>query len=109
MNKFYRVYFLTCRERPWTCSQDTKQECIDYIDEHVQVYLPDKDADPELYELVKKYQTHSHNKSCRKYKKIACRFNFGQFYTDKTIVVVPIPDDMDDEMKTATLTRRTNY
>ena len=66
--------------------QDTKQNYIDYVDQHVQAYLPDKDKDPDLYELVKKYQTHSHSKSCRKYKNIACRFNFGQFFTDSTVV-----------------------
>ena len=50
----------------------------------MQAYLPDKDTDPELYELIKKYQTHSHSKTCRKYKNIACRLNFGQFFTDST-------------------------
>lgn len=49
-------------------TKETKQEYIDYVDQHVQAYLPDRDTDPELYELVKKYQTHSHSKTCRKYK-----------------------------------------
>jgi len=35
-------------------TQDTKQDYIDYVDQHVQAYLPDKDKDLELYELVKK-------------------------------------------------------
>lgn len=72
-------------------TQDTKQDKIDYVDQHVQAYLPDKDRDPNLYELVKRYQTHSHCKSCRKYKNIACRFNFGQFFTDSTVVAEPLP------------------
>ena len=87
-------------------SADTKQEYINYIDQHVQAYLPDKDTDPELYELVKKYQTHSHSKSCRKYKNLACRFNFGQFFTNNTIVAEPLPDDMNEEMKATALTKR---
>ena len=86
-------------------SHDTKDAYIDYIDQHVQAYLPNKETDPELYELVKKYQTHSHSKTCRKYKNIACRFNFGQFFTDRTIVSEPLPDDMDEELKTNTLNR----
>lgn len=57
-------------------------------------------------ELVKKYQTHSHSKTCRKYRNIACRFNFGQFFTDRTIVAEPLPQDMDEEIKTNILTRR---
>ena len=72
----------------------------------MQAYLPDRDTDPELCELVKKYQTHSHRKTCRKYKNIACRFNFGQSFTDSTIVADPLPEDMDEDIKTATLTRR---
>ena len=87
-------------------SNDTKDSYIDYVDQHVQAYLPDKDTDPELYELVKKYQTHSHSKTCRKYKNIACRFNFGQFFTDRTIVAEPLPEDMDEEMKAGTLNKR---
>ena len=61
-------------------TQETKQDYIEYVDQHVQAYLPDKDKDPDLHESVKKYQTHSHSKSCRKYKNIASRFNFGQFF-----------------------------
>ena len=53
-----------------------------------------------------KYQTHSHSKTCRKYRNIACRFNFGQFFTDRTIVAEPLPQDMDEEIKTNILTRR---
>ena len=51
-------------------TQETKQDYIEYVDQHVQAYLPDKDKDPDLYESVKKYQTHSHSKSSRKYKKL---------------------------------------
>ena len=87
-------------------SDNTKQAYIDYVDQHVQAYLPDQTKDPELYDLVKKYQTHSHSKSCRKYKNIACRFNFGQFFTDKTIVAEPLPEDVSEEVKTNILTRR---
>ena len=55
---------------------------------------------------MKKYQTHSHSKTCRKYRNIACRFSFGQFFTDRTIVAEPLPQDMDEEIKTNILTRR---
>ena len=55
---------------------------------------------------MKKYQTHSHSKSCRKYKNIACRFNIGQFFTNSTIAAEPLPDDLDEEIKAAALKRR---
>lgn len=89
--------------------QDTKQDYIDYIDcvdQHVQAYLLDKDKDPELYEFVKKYQTHCQNKSCRKYKNTACSFNYGKFFTDSSMVAEPLLDDMDEEIKAAALSRR---
>ena len=50
----------------------------------MQAYLPDRDTDTELYELIKKYQTHSYSKTCRTYENIACRLNFSQFVTDST-------------------------
>lgn len=40
-----------------TC--DNKQAYIDYIDKHVQAYLPSKEEDAELHDLVKMYQKHS--------------------------------------------------
>jgi hypothetical protein len=73
-------------------TNDTKNAYIDYIDRHVQAYLPDKETDPELYDLRKTYQTHNHSKTCRKYKSVTCRFNFGQFFTDRTIVAEPLAE-----------------
>ena len=35
----------------------------------------------------------------RKYKNIKCRFNFGQFFTNRTIIAEPLPDDLGDELK----------
>ena len=35
-------------------TQEIKQDYIEYVDQHVQAYLPDKDKDPDLYESVKK-------------------------------------------------------
>jgi hypothetical protein len=55
---------------------------------------------------VKTYQTHNHSKTCRKYKNVACRFNFGQFFTDRTIVAEPLAEDMDEEIKSNILSKR---
>ena len=30
---------------------------------------------------------------------IKCRFNFGQFFTNKTVIAEPLPDDLADELK----------
>ena len=87
-------------------TNDTKDAYIDHIDQHVQAYLPGIETDPELYDLVKTYQTHNHSKTCRKYKNVTCRFNFGQFFTDRTIIAEPLAEDMDDPIKSDLLTRR---
>ena len=86
-------------------THDTKDAYVAYIDQHVHAHLPDKEIDPDLHELVRTYQTHSHSKTCRKYKNIPCRFNFGHFFTDRTIVAEPLPDDMDEAIKLSTLDR----
>ena len=87
-------------------TSETKEDYIDYIDQHVHAYLPCQDQDPELHDLVKTYQKHSHSKTCRKYKNIKCRFNFGQFFTNRTFVAEPLSDDLDLEEKTNTLDKR---
>ena len=87
-------------------TKNTKDAYIDYIDQHVHAYLPGKETDSQLYDLVKTYQTHNHSKTCGKYKNVECRFNFGQFFTDNTIVAEPLPEDMDEGIKQNLLDRR---
>jgi len=65
----------------------------------VQAYLPDRTQQPQFYALASTYQKHNHPKTCRKYKNIKCRFNFGQFFTDKTIIAEPLSDDLNEEQK----------
>ena len=88
-------------------TSDNKEAYIEFIDNHVQAYLPDDKTEPELHELVKTYQKHNHSKSCKKYKNISCRFNFGQFFTKSTIVWEPLDGDLDEETKRNILDRRT--
>ena len=80
-------------------TSETEEAYIEFIDKHVQAYLPNKDNNPELHDLVNFYQKHTHSKTCRKYKNIKCRFKFGQFFTNRTIIAEPLPDDLGDELK----------
>ena len=61
--------------------------------------LPNKDDDPELHDAVNLYQNILIPK-LRKYKNIKCRFNFGQFFTNRTIIIIaePLPGDVADEL-----------
>ena len=58
--------------------------------------MPPPDDDPVLYELVNQYQTHKHSKSCGKYKDKLCRYWFGKFFTEKTIIAQPLEDGIKD-------------
>ena len=93
------LHALICCDDCPKLTHDNKEEYIDYVDKHVQAYLPSKEEDAELHDLVKMYQKHSHSKTCRKYKNIQCRFNFGQFFTNSTIVAEPLPEDLDENNK----------
>ena len=84
----------------------SEEAYIRYIDEHVQGSLPNGENDWEFRDLVNMYQKHTHSRSCKKYKNIPCRFNFGQFFTNQTVVSKPLPDDMPDEQKVVVLNRR---
>ena len=37
------------------------------------------------------YQLHRRSKTCRKSKSRPCRFNFGRYFTVKTIIAKPLP------------------
>ena len=87
-------------------TKDTKNEYLQYVDHIVKAQLPDIDAEPELYQLVKTYQIHSHSKSCRKYKNKDCRYSFGRFFTEKTIIAEPLPNDMLEQEKLTKLQKR---
>ena len=88
-------------------THDNKQAYLDgFVEQHVQANLPSDKEDPLLHDLVKTYQKHTHSKACRKYKNIQCRFNFGHFFTNSTILAEPLSDDIDEERKMMVLSRR---
>ena len=86
-------------------TSENKDTYVDFIYNHVQANLPDENDEPELHKLVKMYQKHSHSKTCRKYKNVSCRFNFGQLFMKQTIVAEPLDATLDDEKKSRILNR----
>ena len=82
---------------------DTKDEYIKFIDSFISTDLPNEETEPVTFNLVNQYQTHSHSNTCRKYKNIPCRFNFGRFFTDRTIYAEPLPKDINDIEKNISL------
>ena len=74
----------------------------------IQTYLPDEAMYPELYSLVKTYQVHKHSKYCRKYKHVSCRYGYGKYFTEQTIVARPIDKNLVEEKRVALLNKRQN-
>ena len=87
-------------------TSENSQTYTEFVDKHVQAYLPNKDSHPVLHELVFTYQKHIHFKTCRKYKNIPYRFNFGQFFTIRTIIAEPLSKELCDEVKVDILSKR---
>ena len=90
-----------------TLTNDNIEEYKAFIDGIVKADLPDVEENPKLHELVKKYQVHSHTKSCQKYKNKKCRYSFGKFFTHETIIAKPI-EETDMERKAEILNKKNN-
>ena len=89
-------------------TKETKDEYIHFIDQVIKASLPDIADNPELFNLVKTFQVHSHSKSCRKYKNIDCRYGFGIFFTDHTIIAEPVSENIPEQDKETILRNREN-
>ena len=82
-----------------TLTSENREAYIEFVDKHVQAFLLNEQTEPELQELVKTYQKHNHSKTCRKYKNVNCRFNFGQFFTKRTCVAQPLNCDLNEQIR----------
>jgi len=88
------VHCLVRIENAPTLTAETVDEYIEFIDNVVKCDLPEDKNICKLYHLVTTYQTHRHSKSCRKYKSQSCRYHFGKFFTEKTIIALPLDDNL---------------
>ena len=87
-------------------TKDNIYEYMTFIDSIVKAYVPNQSEDPELFNLVTTYQLDSHSKSCRKYKNEKCRYHFGKFFTNQTIIALPLPEDLPENQRNAILNER---
>lgn len=55
-----------------------------YINDTIVTGVPDQYLDPELYDLVKRLQTHNHSPYCSNNYKSKCRFNFPKKECNET-------------------------
>ena len=89
-------------------SKETKDEYIQWVDSIIRTDMPISVSEKELFELVKTFQVHRHSKTCKKYRNGKCRFNFGKFFTARTIVAEPLPEDMQEEIKNQVIKNRSD-
>ena len=87
-------------------SEDTIDHYKEWVDFITSARLPDLTKNPKLFELVKMYRLHRHSKTCRKYKNRSCRFNFGRYFTEKTIIAKPLPSSLKDHKKADIMVER---
>ena len=79
---------------------------ISFVKKTINAQQPDPQNDSEFFELVKTYQVHSHSRTCFKHKKNECRFSYGQFFTEKTIIAKPVDSEISKDKKQEMLTQR---
>ena len=72
---------------------------IQFIEKTINTQLPDHLNDQEHFELVKTYQVHIHSRTCWKYNKNECRFSYGCYFTEKTIIAKPLDSKFSNEEK----------
>ncbi|WAR14429.1 PIF1-like protein [Mya arenaria] len=80
-----------CSDAPsFDLNTGSNQDFVRYIDKYITCSLPDKETDPELFEIVTSVQMHSkrHSRSCKKGSK-PCRFNFPRPVSSSTFIAVP--------------------
>ena len=80
-------------------TSNNKKEYVTFVDQIFHAFLPDRNENPELHNLVKLYQLHRHSKTFRKYKNEPCRFKFWKFFSKETLVAKPLPENMPEEIK----------
>ena len=87
-------------------SKANTEQYIKFIDSFIKAFVPNPVENSELFHLVTIYQVHSHSKSCRKYKNERCRYHFGRFYTNHTIIYLPLQQDLPEDQENSILNER---
>ena len=72
-----------------------KEAYIQHIDSKISAVLPSESENKKMFDLVRVFQLHRHSKTCKKYRNKNCRFNFGKYFTENTIISEPLPKEMD--------------
>ena len=80
-------------------TSNNKEEYVAFVDQIVQAFLPDRNENPEPHNLVKLYQLYRHPRACKEYKNEPCRFKFGKFFPNETLVAEPLPEICEKKLR----------
>ena len=90
------------------CTKKFENEAvyIEFIEKTINIQFPDHFLSPEFFELVTTYQVHAHSRTYWKYNKNVCRFSYGWYFTEKTIIAKPLDCKISSDEKKGILTWR---
>ena len=83
---------------------ENKVAYIEFGENKINKELPEHLNNLELFELFKTYQVHAHSRTCWKYNQNECRFSYGQYFTEKTIIAKPLDSKFSNDEKQKILT-----
>ena len=81
------VHCLLWSENMPKLTEDNFNDYSTFIDSIISANLPNKES--THHQLVKTYQVHHHSRTCTKYRNTECRFGFGHFFSNRTIIAKP--------------------
>ena len=81
-------------------SNDNKPLYTEWFDGIIRTHLSDADKEPELFDLLKKYQI------CQKFKIKSCRFHYGRYFTDHAIIAQPLVSNVAADVKVSLMEKR---
>ena len=82
---------------------------IELIEKTINAQLPNHLHNPEIFELVKTFEIHTHSRTCWNYNKNKCRFSYGRYFIEKTIIAKLLDSKFSNEEKQEILTWEIHY
>ena len=82
---------------------------IELIEKAIYAQLPNHLNNPEIFELVKTFEIHTHSRICWNYNKNECRFSYGRYFIEKTIIAKLLDSKFSNEEKQEILTWEIHY
>ena len=87
------------------CNKYSKWNCLHWVYwEYNKCSVTRPFKDPVLFDLVKNYQVHAYSRTCWEYNKNECRFSYGWYFTEKTIIAKPFDSKLSNDEKEDVLT-----